>query len=245
MTPEILQLRDDLEALAGELLAVELKVTDAGACYVVLASDSGLGTGVPYAALTVSTFALWMRNEIGDRWRGNGPGMLLHDSQCMIANDRDFEIARCELLGCFAHELAHIVLQPGFYCRKVPDADLTEGRRVFHSVKTAQHTVSGFTDRQTQIFSHSDQFIRIALHICHRMEQRGFRVALPRLNVWAPANLTSPWWYRDLIQDECERLAEAPLTVIGKSDVPKDFKDLWNSDVASFFNSNPELIPQS
>lgn len=37
---------------------------------------------------------------------------------------------------------------------------------------------------------------------------------------------------------------EAPLTAIGGSDVPEEFKDLWYTDVGRFFISYPELIPQ-
>lgn len=179
-----------------------------------------------------------------NRWHGRG-GLIFVDDRLLYRftkhrAGRRFIHWRREVTACALHELCHIGERP------ILASDLDEAEDAALPtliVKSWCATMAAIPRPEAApipFAGHDAGFVRQVLHVAHRMKE-----LLP-LQVFAsdvfdgPQYALSPMWsYSRALADEPERLAGTPLPEIGAIQPPREFADLWKSDVRRWFLANP------
>ncbi len=221
------ELRAQLEVEFSDLLAPDLAANAARAVYIVLVSETAiLSADADFSGLHEPSMAGWFRDIIGPRWKGLGPTILLHDLHIAESGgDTSHEL----FVGTAIHELAHALSSPGLYSRD--------------SESDAQPLPDGFVnvvatspglDNQSARHGHGVAWLRLCIHLTHRMQARGWDIGLPFVIDRVHYGYQSTSLYRRALNDEVTQLASTPLTTIKNIAPPQPFLDLWNSDLAAW-----------
>ena len=226
MTHDFREIRDRIEKEFADMLGPDLKANAARAVYVVLMSETAiLSADADFSGLHEPAMAGWFRDTISPRWKGLGPTFLLHDLHIAESGDTAHDL----FVGTAIHELAHVINFPGLYSRD--------------SESDAQPLPDGFVnvvvtspglDNQSTRHGHGVAWLRLCIHLTHRMQARGWDIALPFVVDREHYGYSSTSCYRRALGDEPARLAEVPLTTITSIDPPKLFSDLWIADVTNW-----------
>lgn len=218
------KLRDRLENEFASLLAADLSANAARAVYIVLVSETAiLSADADFSGLHEPSMAGWFRDIIGPRWKGLGPTFLLHDLHIAESGDTSHEL----FVGTAIHELAHALDSPRLYCRESETQQLPDG---FVNVVAT----SPGLDNQSVRRGHGGNWLRLCIHLTHRLQARGWDIALPFVIDRQYYGYSSTSCYRRALGDEPTRLEAVPLTTIQHIDPPKLFSDLWIADVTDW-----------
>ncbi len=224
MTTDFRPLRDRLESDLAVVLKADLALHGAGGLYVVLISETALKPFGWFAGLSCPSMHKWLRDDIGARWRGSGPAVLIDDRTLCPAHPQD------SLVGVALHEMAHALDWPTLFT-----ADDIGGQTVRH-VRTSLFTqmVSSPDEpyHPSPRAGHDWRWIRCLLHLIHRMDLLGWNASLPIAMDREFYGYSSLAEYRTALQGEPARLADLSFTAIRAIDPPQSFLDLYNDDLA-------------
>ncbi len=226
------ELRDRLEIEFADLLLPDLKANGADRVHVVIASETDLSCSGEFSGLHSPRIHRWLRSYI-PKWNGPAPTMLIDDAT--ITNDCGGRWGEMQerFTAIAIHELGHVVCTPGLYARDddLPDALGDVVRQLFvESIEKKATFYSGVSPRT----GHGPEWLRGCCHLVHRMQRRGWEVRLPQVIDRDYYAYSSTACYARSLGDECERLADWPITSIATIPPPKKFLDQWESDLASW-----------
>ncbi len=228
-TPELIELRERLENDLAMTIVSELFAASARGFYVILASEvEGLQLDGNLGGMTHPAVSSWLRAEIGDRWRGHGPGMLLVDGPNCSPE---------RLTAKAIHEAAHIATSIELFSApsQATNAALTNLVATPPRSWPAHRAVSRWT-------GHGQDFIRAVFHLAYRMTARGHNVCPALLLNWQGCGYRATWqdYYATLI-DECDQREAEPITAIHRSVPPMALVRLWAADVSESESLVPPL----
>lgn len=172
-TTEMIELRTRLENNLAMTIVSELLASKADGFYIVLASEvEGLQLDGNLGGMTHPSVSSWLRSEIGDRWRGNGPGMLIVDGEHCSPE---------RLTAKAVHEAAHIATSIELFSApsQATNAALT------NIVATPPKSWPAHASQTRPWMGHNIHFIRAAIHIGWRMAGRGHTICPGMLLNWA------------------------------------------------------------
>jgi hypothetical protein len=181
---------------------------------------------------TASRLDLHLRDHIPG-YKGRGACMVINDDLIRETRAReDFDYYFCATL---LHELTHVLMRPWLYREPATapdDAIRREARQVAHMVATETPE-----DGRPAFHGHGAQFIRIALHLCHRAETWGAWFAPNDLCAGRRYRLSHARRYQVALGNEPRRMATSLVKEILAADPPADFARLWADDVHTYFRS--------
>ncbi len=181
---------------------------------------------------TAPRLDLHLRDHISD-YQGRGPCMAINDRALRAEyGDEHFDYF---FLATVLHELTHILTCPWLYNEPVtasPAEIEREAREVARTVATDEPD-----DGRPPFHGHGAQFIRVALHLCHRAKTAD--------DWYAPNDLCAGWRYglsharryQLALGDEPGRMATMPVAKIVTAEPPGEFDQLWADDVHHYFQS--------
>jgi hypothetical protein len=230
------------EALCRQIAPRDLGDTP---LYIVPQSwvPADLGGNSVADGFTSPSLDLYMRDIIGPAWRGRGPCMVVNDIDLCDGqpNALDIESAFC---GIVLHELAHILMRPAPFKAR-PDAEpakiMFESLVVGHAVATEQPA-----DAEAKPFAgHEAAFIRVALHLRHRVDQAGMLVPLFYYCAGSYYGLSHPNRYIEALSDEPDRLVGLSIREVLVTPYPEAFWRLWTADVAHWHSDCSQVSERS
>lgn len=224
---------------AAESLCRAVAGRDLGGAPLYIVAQSSLppecGSGDQCRAYTTPSLDLYLADHIPN-YRGRGPCMVISD--LVVAHDFEPADLPYVVSTLVLHELAHILCRPALYDeRPGVDPELIE----FESLAVADAVASPPRNDLPAYFGHGAEFIRVALHLCHRAERCG--VVIPPSAVCAGHRygLAPALEYQDALGDEPERLAYLLFRDILASLPPHEFTHLWTTDVFEYHERFPHL----
>lgn len=220
-------LRDRLESDLAAVIVQELWQSGAKGFYIVLSSEvPGLQLDGNLGGMTHPNVASWLRPEIGNRWRGNGPGMLLVDGPGCSPE---------WLTAKAIHETAHIATSIELFSNPSP----TAAAALKGLVKTPPRSWPAHRGAVAWR-GHGLDFVRAVFHIAYRMTARGHNVCPALLLNWQGCGYRTPWqdYYAALI-NECDQRESDPISEIHTSVPPAGFMRLWAADL----HESKNLVP--
>jgi hypothetical protein len=219
-------------------------------CHAVAGRDLG-GTPlyiVPQSALPAGHYAgdyhfgfttpsldLYLRNYI-PIWRGRGPCMVINDLG--FADDFDPVDLDYVVPTGVLHELAHVLDRPELFADRT-GAD--PNKLLFESQVIANSTKRPPRDDLPAYFGHEVAFIRIALHLCHRVERAGVTIAPAAICAGHRYGLSHATDYQDALGEEPACCADMLFSDIAATNPPPAFSQLWAQDFVSFHNRFPHF----
>ena len=148
----------------------------------------------------------------------------------LIQQHGSFEDSRTLAAAIACHELAHVIGFPGLFGRMPSDtpSSFRDGSWFRQEMSRPQAEA---IPTKTSVEAHGPEFVRLALHVCHRMQALvGQRLPLSRLHDWSGLDLSPGEAYRDSLGGELKRFGQIPLTIINKLPMPSGFQELWTRD---------------
>ena len=229
------ELRTELEGHCRKLLKPEIAIGRFGGPYCVGINEAGLSAHGWFAGLWSPTMGDWFRLVISDRWNGQGPAFVLNEDH-LIQMHGSFEDSRTLAATISAHEMAHVIQFPGLFGRMSSDTPSSFRDGSWFREEMSRPQAESIPTRTTTE-AHGPEFVRLALHVCHRMQALlGQRLPLSRLHDWAGLDLSPGEAYWDSLGGELKRFGQIPLTVIAKLPLPIGFQELWARDHESVAN---------
>lgn len=229
MNHELRKHRDELASELAELIQPELRHHHRGGVYIVLVSETGVECCTDFYGMTAPTMATWFRSEI-QNWLGNGPAMLINDGEILKLCEGDFESASGVLTAIICHELTHCLQVPRL-CHDAISADWKP--QAFGRLLTEPDPVTPAQEARTRS-QHPKEFIRLALHVRHRMQQSGWLVPLSYLLDWERFAYVAAQWHVDALAEDFERCKELPLSLVPKIPEPHGFAKLFDENLSTF-----------
>ena len=221
------ELRGRLESDLALCIVSELLEAKADGFYIVLSSEvAELQLDGALGGMTHPNVASWLRPEIGNRWRGPGPGMLLIDRPGCSTE---------RLTAKAIHETAHIATSSKLFSTTSP----TAAAALTGLVKTPPQSWPAHRGAVAWR-GHGLDFIRAVFHIAYRMTARGHNVCPALLLNWQGCGYRATWqdYYATLI-DECDQREADPISEIHESLPPVEFMRLWAADL----HESGNLVP--
>lgn len=168
-----------------------------------------------------------LRDQIGTAWQGRGPCIVVNDLAMTEDLGPDIEAA---FLATVIHELAHVFERDMRYDAR---PDISADRLVFERLKLAHDVEQPVPEceRVRTYHQHDQRFIRAMLHLRHRAERLGARLAPALLFNDGPAVYVTPSDYLLALQNEPERRIDAGIREILASPVPPAFARLWADEL--------------
>ena len=203
--------------------------------YVCLASD-----GVP------ETLRGWMggyagpqtdlvvRDWLGGRYLGRGPAMVIDDLKARdVARIEDLPSLEGAIVRANAiHEMAHLV-DMGFDLTN----DVTTAAIQAREIAETTRLCASKPQLAAPFLCHTATWIRVALHLVHRVRQQGLHVDAGSVFLSDYYQVSPHDAYREALGDEFDRLGAATFAEIMRTPPPADFQDLWNQDVMDWLTS--------
>ncbi len=228
MNLEIRKHRDALASEFAELIHPELRRFDRGGPFIILASETGLECCGDFYGMTSPKMASWLCDEIPTRQ--NGPAMLMNDSQILTDCGGCFETAMGILTAVACHELTHCLQVPGLCDDATPVSWEPTAFRRFAGTPSPITKTEELRERP----QHGPEFIRLTLHIRHRLQERGWRVPLGELLQWSRFAYVQPEWHCDALKEDFERCIELPLSLVPEIPEPLAFRELFDESLSTF-----------
>ncbi len=262
-----LQLLADVMAPPGDDATLTLRLRAEALClavapelrqrplYVVLTSDLPAAERSKATAGHVSrTMDLYLRPYLGERWRGRGPAMVVHD--CLLRGEiaatlggfgerlRDVVEPRLWAVGLpnffrvVLHELAHVFALGGDY---KPLGAAGQGAIRSHGysrlVADIDRRIEADPDLDRQRPYHSPTtWLRAVVHLQHRATALGVAPSPEPIERWGCSPFPD---YVRALGDEPERFARLPVAEILQRPLPAEYRRLVLSDIDRF--STPSL----
>lgn len=182
------------------------------------------GTGVAVEGFTNPCLDLLLQHRIPD-YRGRGP--------CMVVNDMHLEPIDLDYVfkATALHELAHILERPKLFSDLPPHPP--EGTDADWLARASAVVAAAINDAQIierpDVNVHGLDFMRIAIHLCHRASRYGHRVS-PAAVACRHEGTSGPWVYEMALDDEPERRVNDAFRDILSSAPPPEFVALWERD---------------
>lgn len=194
------------------------------------------GTASRSYAYTSPSLDLYLAEHIPD-YRGRGPCMVVND--LAIAQDYDAEDFDFIVPGFVVHELAHILDRPALFAdRTGVDPALIR----FESLVVAKADDLPPRTDVPEYFGHGPTFIRVALHLRHRVELAGVRLSPAQLCAGRRYGLSHALQYHDALGDEPERMVDTQIRNILATPPPRAFSSLWCDDFISYHQCFPQTL---
>jgi hypothetical protein len=221
--------RLNAEQIVAELLGIP-------AAYIVFDCELPAGSVEGCWGATWPGMGSMLREEIGARWRGDAPAMVLNATAIAASLAGQFVedlhgTIESMLLGVACHEVAHFLEWP------TPNGGgLSAGlTKTDFLVDVTPRT----RNRIPRASEHGPQFCWTCLHILHRLELRGIDVCLNSAIDYAVFNLPRPAFVmRSAVRREIVAMETLPLTLIARSPPPSHFVELFYEPVTI-----PQTIP--
>lgn len=215
-------------AVCGAIVASDLADTP---LYIVPLSRVGgvLGGPAECFGFTSPSLDLYLRNDIGDSWRGRGACMAINDLR--YTADLDPKYVDLDFFGIVLHELAHIVERPLLFHER---QDVEPARLLFESIVMAYYVQEPppAVASELPLHHHDHRFIRAALHLRHRADAVGMEAA-PWLVCPTRDHGLSHWRaYNDALGDEPCLMFETSIRDVLAMPAPEEFSRLWADDLA-------------
>lgn len=225
----------DFDAIiaTGHALCRQVAARDLGSSPFYIVRQSAIvtefGAGEGCAAYTSPSLDLYLRESLGDRWRGRGPCLVVNDL-ALLADLHPLDLENITL-GTILHELAHILDRPVPYDER---PDVEPAKLKFESLVLADAITRPRPTVQVPSWhGHGASFIRIALHLRHRAWQRGVYLLANELCGGSRYGLSPGTAYKGALGDEPRRLAHLTFKQIAAIKPPTAFTNLWLEDQQS------------
>ena len=220
-TPEMIELRTRLENDLAMTIVSELLASSARGFYIVLASEvEGLQLDGNLGGMTHPAVSSWLRPEIGDRWRGNGPGMLLVDGENCSPE---------RFTAKAIHETAHIATSIELF--SAPSQAVNTALTGLVATPPRSWPAHRSAARWS---GHGFDFIRAVFHLGYRMTARGHTIFPDLLMNWPGYGYASGWKaYYEALESELDSREFEAISGIAKSPCPKGFLELWLADIGT------------
>jgi|GEM_PF-2271216 len=229
MNNEIPKHRDALASELGELIRPELLQHHRHAPYIVLASETGIECCNDFYGMTSPTMATWFRGEIPN-WGGVGPAMLIHDDAILEYCGGDAKTADGVMTAIVCHEMAHILQVPRLCHDAISDNWQPAGLK---TILTEPDVATPVYETLTRA-QHPQDFIRLALHVRHRLQIRGWHVPLSELVDWQRFAFVAGQWHVDALADDFEKCKGLPLSLVRFVPEPHGFAKLFDENLSTF-----------
>lgn len=175
---------------------------------------------------------LHLKDYIAD-WQGRGHCLVVNDCDLGQLDARD---AEAHVRAVALHELGHILERPadgeGIDERRRVFEALCVGYAVSREAPTDENAAPPFRD-------HGLRFVRTCLHLWRRAQAAGWEVPLSGYCAGRQYGLSHINMYREALGDEPRRLAGYAIRDIINAPYPREFRRLWDEDMAHWFSCNP------
>jgi hypothetical protein len=185
-------------------------------------------------------------SEIGDRWQGRGPTIVVDLDQIWNQCSDGWDPATYGshrfidgAVGLFVHELAHTIARDEL-CGNGSAEQVTPYIQQFLATPYSESREAAVPWRD-----HDGGWLRMVLHILHRIEEIvGFSFRHLDDNIVFPGYRLRPLSeYRLALGDEPRRLANATFTEIRSSSPPQAFVNKWHQNINEWFAKLSEPTP--
>lgn len=200
---------------------------------------------------------LLLRSELGERFVGRGPAMIVNDCGKLKLAERDAaeiseapadyvnaHVAR-SFVATAVHELAHIF---DLDYRYAPSEVVTESglclRRDEMLASLDRPKGDFHVPGQPPWFQHGASFIRCALHLEFRAKRLDGDIPAPSF-VYDHYSLSPLSVYRRGLGDEPARMLDATFAEIKREPVPELFEFIWQRDVSRWESQAAATIAAS
>ena len=210
---------------------------------IYLVAQSGTAFADSYlSAFTHPNLDWWLKDHLGDRWRGRGIAAIVNDTPGGLASEVPAAMLPDRVACTAVHEVGHAAADGwGLTRAAAGEPHEEEKAKARIMVPVAAKVVA---DRQPQsdgeivrgFTTHGARWIRATLHLRRRIEAEGVYLP-PCVCVHGPF-LSPGWVYDGALGDEPERLAGRPLAEILDSPPPPEFAAEWERDRAEFYVNN-------
>jgi len=221
---DIVELCREAEALCRHVAPLDLPANVP--LYVVPGSSlpASLGRVGCSAGFTAENLDLYVRDCLGDAWRGRGPAMIIND--CLL--DMADEGYRTEFLCITLHEISHVLERDSLF-----DACCVD-YRPFDELVDRWTSPAGevMLGDEHQAQYHSQRFIRTILHVHRRAFNAGLKVGPSLLCNQKRYGLSDIGMYRYALGDEPVRRAGESIRQILAAEPPRAFSQLAAIDLA-------------
>lgn len=221
--------------------------------YVMLTSDLPVSERSRTTAGHVSpTMDLYLRPYLGERWRGRGPAMVVHDCLLQgeiaatlggfserlrdVAKPRLWRVALPNFYRTVLHELGHVFALGGDY-----EPLGAAGQESIRShgygglVADIDKRIEADPDLDRQRRYHSPvSWLRLVIHLQHRATALGVAVAPEPTERWHCSPFPD---YVRALGDEPERCAGLPVAEILQRPLPAEYRRLVLTDIDQFHST--------
>jgi hypothetical protein len=239
--------RDELEHDLSRLLRPELDLVGAAQIYAVWMSETEIDCWEEIVGATHPRMSSWLRPEIGNRWTGPGPSMLLNDIGIFSLDWWRDGTLMDVAVGVAIHELTHMAVRRDAYFpiqSSAPasgesqpgsrgPAAATDPHRARFDRACVAHDI-GVARPVHSPEQHGSGFVRTLFHAAHRMQALNRYTPINSLIDWESAGSTAGglcgWSYEYSVRDEVRAMEKLPLSEIVNTTPPDNFSELWERD---------------
>lgn len=233
MTTDLFELRARLEDDFSAILRPELGLHGGSTCYIVLTRETRLvAEATDFYGATSPRMTGWFQREIGSRWQGPGPCVLLNETVLLEEFGGCLSDATGAIAAICCHEFAHRLTDGGGLF-EMPESD---DRGLFEAMVFTSRSNDGdrLPDPVMAFNPHTARFVRACMHLAHRMRIRGWKVPTSRLFGWWN-RCGRPHVFERLLAGELGELEAVPIEQVLTLPIPEAVAAEWE-------HANRELI---
>jgi hypothetical protein len=156
-------------------------------------------------------------------------------------------LARVAIAGVALHELAHCCRSGYFGAEATIDPDVGVSREgFFRFVGTPPDKQRNPAPDSVCPYTHHDgQFIRAALHLGHRAKAKIPGLTFGHVIDGPTYSISSPEAYAIMLSDELQSERHNAITnIVRDVAAPREFRELYRSDVFKWFSGLPDPTPE-
>ena len=214
MNPILERMRSALERDLRDVLGYELAVTGAAGCYITFngeADPDDDGSRLSFYGLTYPEVSAAHRQAIGNRWQGDGPGVLVN-AGALVAEFGSIADAIPKICGTTIHEFGHRLVDGGALFASKGDEQRDADYGMFVGAIVAREPPAE-TKPWKPCVAHSVAWVRGVFHLAHRLRKRGWKIPASVL-LGYEGQLGRPMAYTRYLAEELRVLEAVPVSVV-------------------------------
>ena len=212
--------RDDWIALIRDVFGLEV--------YVPFASEIGLHIdGLDWSGVYLPGLDLLVEQSCPEKFAGRRRAFALRDFAGTPELVKD--LVSCDSL--IVHELCHIFQDTCKAAIDNPPAPKVRRHHAGDVRRILSHRVADFMTDVPDYYWHGDDFIRILVHVSHRLVEVGVELDDSEMFGHSRYSLSPLAWYRHALGSEPADRASLPMRLGVDGDPPEAFTQLWRDDL--------------